>query len=64
MQLVPNLQLGWLNGWVLLLIWYALFGLLLMCFPRPVVTRLAARNNWSTQQKLGTLASKLFAITS
>jgi len=50
MELFPALQLGWLNGWLLLVILYGVFGLLLWIFPRDVVARLYDRSGWSPQQ--------------
>ena len=47
MELFPTLGLGWLNGWLPLAILYALFGLLLLIFPRDVVQRLYDRSGWT-----------------
>lgn len=46
MELFPTLQLGWLNGWLPLAILYAVFGVLLIIFPRDVVRRLYHREGW------------------
>jgi hypothetical protein len=43
MVLLPELQSGWLNGWLLLVILYGTFGILLLIFPRQVVSRLYDR---------------------
>jgi protein-S-isoprenylcysteine O-methyltransferase Ste14 len=51
MELFPSLQLGWLNGWLLLVILYGVFGLLLWTFPRDVVARLYDRSGWSDREK-------------
>jgi protein-S-isoprenylcysteine O-methyltransferase Ste14 len=51
MELFPTLQLGWLNGWLLLVILYGVFGLLLWIFPRDVVARLYDRSGWSEREK-------------
>ena len=44
MEFLPQLKIGWLNGWLLLFILYAGFGVLLLVFPRAVVKRLYERN--------------------
>lgn len=49
MTLFPELQLGWLNGWLLLAIFYGVFGLLLIIFPAEVVKRLYDRSGWIRQ---------------
>lgn len=47
MMLFPELQPGWLNGWLLLVILYGIFGILLIIFPREVVSRLYDRSGWT-----------------
>jgi protein-S-isoprenylcysteine O-methyltransferase Ste14 len=47
MELLPPFEVGWLNGWFLLAILYGIFGLLLLLFPRPVVSRLYDRTGWT-----------------
>ncbi len=48
----PELQLGWLNGWMMLVIFYLVFILLMFLFPQAVVARLFDRSGWSRQQRL------------
>jgi len=59
MELLPALQIGWLNGWVLLVVLYSIFGLLLLVFPKEVVGRLYDRSGWSRRQRVLTLIGKL-----
>ena len=40
MELFPALEMGWLNGWILLVLLYLIFGVLLIIFPKDVVARL------------------------
>lgn len=47
MELLPGLQLGWLNGWLPLVVLYGAFGILLIIFPREVVRRLYDRSGWT-----------------
>ncbi len=49
MEILPELQPGWLNGWLLLAILYGLFGVLLLIFPKEVVRRLYDRSGWTRQ---------------
>jgi len=43
MEIMPHLELGLCNGWLLAAILYLVFGALLLIFPRPVVVRLYER---------------------
>ena len=62
MELLPALQIGWLNGWVLLVVLYSIFGLLLLVFPKEVVGRLYDRSGWSRRQRVLILIGKLIAL--
>ncbi len=44
MQLFPVLKAGFFNGWLLAAIFYLVFGILLLIFPKPVVARLYDRS--------------------
>ena len=61
MELFPALQIGWLNGWLLLCILYSIFGILLLVFPKEVVRRLYDRSGWSRRQRVLILIGKLIA---
>jgi len=62
MELFPRLEIGWLNGWILLAIEFLIQGLLLLVFPKDVVTRLFDRSGWNTKQKGFTAAGKFFSL--
>lgn len=47
MSLFPPLGLGWLNGWLPLLVFYAVFLTLLKVFPRATVNRLYDDSGWT-----------------
>ena len=49
MSFLPDLQIDWLNGWLFLAILYGFFGILLIVFPREVVSRLYERTGWTRQ---------------
>ena len=64
MELLPALEIGWCNGWVLLCFLYLTFGVLLMIFPKEVVARLYEynRSGWSKAQRVSYVAGKIPAI--
>lgn len=62
MEWLPQLQLGWFNGWVLLAVWYGVFGLMLALLPRDVVARLYDRSGWSRQLSILSAMRTVFAL--
>lgn len=62
MELMPELQIGWLNGWLGLAFLAVTEGTLFLLFPRLVVTRLFDRSGWSPKQRAFTFISKLCAL--
>ena len=59
MELTPEINPGLLNGWVLLIFFYTVFGILLVSFPKNVVARLYDRSAWSKKQKTLSAIGKL-----
>jgi protein-S-isoprenylcysteine O-methyltransferase Ste14 len=62
MEWFPDPKLGWLNGWILLVPFYAVFGLLMLIFPREVVRRLYNKSGWSRWQRIMSGVTKLAAL--
>jgi len=64
MELIPTLKIGWFNGWILLCLVYSIFGILLIAFPKDVVSRLYDydRSGWSKTQKVIYVIGKLLAF--
>ncbi len=64
MELFPALELGWLNGWILLVVLYGIFGMLLLFFPKAVVARLYAYDGlrWSKKQRAYHVIGKLLVL--
>jgi protein-S-isoprenylcysteine O-methyltransferase Ste14 len=62
MELIPELKIGWLNGWLILVLLSLIEGIIFLIFPQKVVKRLFDRSGWSLQQKAFTIAGKLFAL--
>ncbi|TEU00360.1 MAG: isoprenylcysteine carboxylmethyltransferase family protein [Anaerolineales bacterium] len=63
MELTPEINPGLLNGWVLLVFFYTVFGILLLSFPKSVVARLYDRSAWSMAQKILSAIGKLFIFS-
>lgn len=49
MSLFPPLSLGWLNGWLPLIVFYGSFILLLKIFPKETVDRLYDDSGWTLE---------------
>jgi protein-S-isoprenylcysteine O-methyltransferase Ste14 len=62
MELIPTLDLGWLNGWIPLGLLCLVEGLLLLTSPRAVTARLFDRSTWSKRQATFTAVGKAFSL--
>ncbi|MGC9350321.1 MAG: methyltransferase family protein [Anaerolineae bacterium] len=62
MTWMPELGLGWLNGWVALALLGLTDGVLFLVFPKDVVERLFDRSGWTQRQVVLTVLSKLCAV--
>ena len=62
MDLIPSLEFGLLNGWILLAFEFLLQGSLLLVFPKDVVSRLFNRSGWNTKQRVFTIIGKVFSL--
>jgi protein-S-isoprenylcysteine O-methyltransferase Ste14 len=62
MELMPSLELGWLNGWIPLGLLVLVEGLLLKFFPKEVVSRLFDRSGWNRRQAVFMVIGKLFSL--
>ena len=62
MELIPTLEIGWLNGWILLAFEFLIQGFLLLIFPKAVVSRLFDRSGWSMKQRVFTIIGKVFSL--
>ncbi len=63
MEFLPEMHLGWLNGWVPLLAFYLPFGLLMAIWPKAIVKKLYAISGWSRTERFLSMAGKPFALT-
>ena len=62
MEIIPTLEIGWLNGWILLAFEFLIQGSLLLVFPKPVVSRLFDRSGWSVKQRVFLILGKIFSL--
>jgi protein-S-isoprenylcysteine O-methyltransferase Ste14 len=62
MEIIPALNLGWLNGWSLLGFEYLIQGFLLLVFPKDVAARLFDRSGWSLKKRVYLIAGKVFSL--
>ena len=52
MELLPTLETGWLNGWILICLLYLTYGIVLVIFPRNVVARLYDKSGRTKRHKI------------
>jgi len=62
MQFIPDLQLGWLNGWVPLAFFYVMFGLFLLSCPKPIVKKLYSVKGWSKREYILSAIGKPYSL--
>ena len=62
MELIPELSLGWLNGWIPLGFLYLVFGILMAAFPKDVVKRLYDKSGWSPRLRVLRVIGKPLAL--
>lgn len=62
MEFFPNLEWGWLNGWLLLGLLCLTEGVCFLLFPKAVAKRLFDRSGWSEKQVVFTVIGKLVAL--
>lgn len=51
MELLPELEIGWLNGWILICLLYLTYGIVLLVFSRDVVATLYDKSGRTKRQK-------------
>jgi protein-S-isoprenylcysteine O-methyltransferase Ste14 len=62
MEVFPELHVGWLNGWIVIVLLGLTDGILFLAFPKKVVRRLWDRSGWSPTQQVFTIGGKLFGL--
>lgn len=62
MDLFPELEIGWKNGWLLIVLLYATYSILLMVFPKDVVARLYDKSGRSKRHKIHILMGGILSF--
>ena len=62
MALIPTLEIGWLNGWILVCLLYLTYIVLLIVFPKDVVERLYDKSGRSKRHKMIVYIGSFFAF--
>ena len=62
MQFLPPMNLGWLNGWVPLALFFVLFALYLLSCPKGIAKKLYSVSGWSKREYLLSAIGKPFSL--
>jgi protein-S-isoprenylcysteine O-methyltransferase Ste14 len=64
MEFFPTLELGWLNGWILLCLWFVIQGLSVVILSKDVRSRLFEfdRSNWSKGHRVSFASGKIIGV--
>jgi len=62
MEFFPRLELGWVNGWIFLLIFFSIFGIFLLTCSKEVISRLYDETGWTKFQKIYTKLAKICGL--
>jgi protein-S-isoprenylcysteine O-methyltransferase Ste14 len=62
MELFPDLEFGLINGWILIVLFYVVYGIMLIFFPKSVVARLYDRTDQRAYQVLRRLLGLILVL--
>ncbi len=62
MELFPDLELGLFNGWILIVLFFVVYGIMLIFFPKSVVARLYDRSGQRDYQVLRRLFGSILVF--
>ena len=62
MELFPAFEIGWLNGWIFMVIFFFILGIVIKMCPKEVITRLYDNEGWTKSQYTFTKLGKLCAL--
>ncbi|GAI61294.1 unnamed protein product, partial [marine sediment metagenome] len=62
LELFPIFEIGWLNGWIFMVIFFFIFGIFLITCPKEVITRLYDSKGWTKTQYTFTKLGKLCGL--
>lgn len=63
MEFLPDMVLGWLNGWLPIAAFYIVFIILMLFFPKEVFKKLFSIKGWGRQQQILSAIGKPFSLT-
>ena len=62
MELFPAFEIGWLNGWIFMVIFFFILGIVIKMCPKEVITRLYDNEGWTKSQYTFTKLGKLCGL--
>jgi len=62
LELFPIFEIGWLNGWIFMVIFFLIFGIVIKTCPKDVITRLYDSKGWTKTQYTFTKLGKLCGL--
>ncbi len=62
MELFPNLEIGLINGWILIVLFFGAYGIVLIFFPQKAIARLYDRSGQWTHQVLRRLLGGILVL--
>jgi protein-S-isoprenylcysteine O-methyltransferase Ste14 len=62
MEWMPEMKMGWLNGWLMISCFYLVFGVLMLVFPKEIVAKLYRVSGWGKEHRLLWFAGKPFTF--
>ena len=62
MEIFHAFEIGWLNGWIFMVIFFLIFGIVIKTCPKEVITRLYDNKGWTKKQYIFTKLAKICAL--
>ena len=62
MEIIPELKIGWLNGWLLIVVFYATYTIVLKIFPKDAVARLYDKSGRGKRHRILILVGSILAF--
>jgi protein-S-isoprenylcysteine O-methyltransferase Ste14 len=62
LELFPIFEIGWINGWIFMAIFFFIFGIVIKTCPKDVITRLYDSKGWTKTQYTFTKLGKLCGL--
>ena len=62
MELFPDLSFGWMNGWILIVLFFGVYGMILLTFPRKAAARLFDRTGQDASRGIRRVSAVVFML--